>query len=363
VQNSSDEIVLLIRKHIELERSAYDFRTGNSISGWQCLNVFAQLAETHISPITKSLSPSSYHYTDSIPELERDYIEPTKKLSDGKRDVLFGASSTALITSIVAWLKSTGIKTVAFIAPTYFTVMKSFALFGLAHYSVNKAHCFELDYRLDLSNCSCGALWITDPVWYAGVRNCEDTWLKIAAWQRATNGYVIVDSSFCGLSWQAELAPQLQLLLQPSKTFRIICPTKQLALHGYRAAYVECPVQLRNELQDVHEHLFGSLPKDTLAFLLAFPALRKLDIQRKLISTAKHVHHALRSGMHIAATWTPTDGYFVFERVISNELLDDGAMDGAYFQQNRLPGHYRVNLLSPQLARFQPHSDLGTGID
>lgn len=149
-----------------------------------------------------------------------------------------------------------------------------------------------------------------------------------------------------------EQSPELSSLLDPGLTIRLVCPTKALALHGYRFSYALVPAALLASLGEAYSMLHGSGSVDGIACgKVAMHEITRGEITRSLLQTAAQCHTKLRVGGRLSAPWTPGSGYFTFERVAPPvPAAGPSLMDGSFFGQTRYPGYYRINLLSPTLG-------------
>lgn len=340
----------LLARHIYLEEQLGDGDGGNFLSGWQCVNPWRLAIEDEIAKARCSLDPSAYLYADAFPEIEQHFAD-FHQVADKTRPekIIFGSGSTQLLYLIITWMRSQGIDEVFYLAPMYHTVHWSLKAQGIRSRPINGRHPFEPDFSFNLPDKKT-ILVVTDPIWYSGISIRQDVMKEIARWQSMTGSLVIVDGSFQYMEWERpakDAAPSLD----PSLTMRIVCPTKQLVLHGYRVGYALVPARHYREMSTLNSMIFASLSIDTLAFLLTAPTLiHHRAFPRKLIAWAAHRHSRLRRDGCIHAPWSPDCGYFCFEKLECDWINGQMLMNGGYFGQSRYPNHYRINLLSPQIT-------------
>lgn len=340
----------LIARHIYLEEQLGDGDGGNFLSGWQCINPWRLAIEDEITGTRRSLDPSTYLYADAFPEIEHRFTD-LHQVADRSRPerIIFGGGSTQLLHLIVAWMRSRGVSEVFYLAPMYHTLHWSMKALGIRPRPVNGRHPFELDFSFNLPDKKT-ILIVTDPIWYAGVRIRKDVINEIVRWQSMTGSIIVVDGSFQYMEW-AESTKDVAYSLDPSLTMRVVCPTKQLVLHGYRAGYVLMPEQHYREMSTLNSMMFASLSIDTIALLLAVPSLvGHLAFPRKLMALAAYRHAQLRRRGYIHTPWSPDCGYFCFEKLEHKLIGRQVLMNGGYFGQKRYLDHYRVNLMSPQIT-------------
>lgn len=353
----------LIARHIYLEEQLGDGDSGNFLSGWQCINPWQCTIDSEIVEMRQSITPSAYLYADRYPEIERAFSD-LHQSTDGcpPERILFGAGSTQLLLLITAWIRNKNMSEVFYIAPMYHTLHWSLKTLGVRSRPVNSRHPFEPQFSFNLPDKET-VLIVTDPIWYSGIRMTSEVIEKIAAWQSATNSVIVIDGSFQYMEWERPVENGIGCF-DPSLTIRVVCPTKQLILHGYRASYALIPGRLYRDLATLNSMMFASLSIDTVAFLLAAPNLiMQQAFPRKLMSLAAHRHHKLRAKGLIRASWSPDCGYFCFERLGETGLEEQALMSGQYFEQPRYPDHHRINLLSPQIIALCSDVDTGLSVE
>ena len=351
----------LLARHAELEETLGDGDGGNFISGWQCLNPWHDSIRNEIDVDRHKLSDSEYLYADRFPSIEQSFTDfhSTRDVTRPER-IIFGSGSTALLLLAASWISLQGFEEVFYVAPMYFTLHSALTVLGIRPRPINGLHPYEESFSINLPP-SRAVLILTDPIWYSGTVVSAGVIKQIREWQLATGSLVLVDGSFQYMAWShADVEPTASL--SPALTLRIICPSKQLVMHGYRASYALVPNRHYRELLTLHSHLFGSLSTDTIAFFLA--AGRRLLVESfrsDLMSFASDRHSRLRARGVISAPWRPSTGYFCFEKILDANV-NTLVMDGSYFEQPRFPGFARVNLLSPQIGQLYRDLDVGLGI-
>jgi hypothetical protein len=130
----------------------------------------------------------------------------------------------------------------------------------------------------------------------------------------------------------------------------MICPTKSLALHGIRFAYLLGPADILATLRWTCDSLTGSA--SAIDLRLAGQIMRVLLAEngnRGLIDYIQERYRSLRrDGCIVETVREPQCGYYVFGKVAgcrSGDLL----MDAEYFDLSGHEGCVRVNVLSPDL--------------
>ena len=141
--------------------------------------------------------------------------------------------------------------------------------------------------------------------------------------------------------------------LETERTIRILCPTKALALHGYRFAYAILPKICGPTSRTHMQTSTGSASAESIAFgrtAAELPHLLRWRMTAGLVKLAADRHTNLRSTGKIYADWQPDCGYFVFERLMPETAGSTPLMDGSFLEQRRYPDHRRLNLLSPSIG-------------
>ena len=81
---------------------------------------------------------------------------------------------------------------------------------------------------------------------------------KLKKWQEKTGSLIFVDGSFAYTDWYTKEHKEPSSILDPELTFRLICPTKTLALNGLRFSYLICPEEHIRELSRITSSTIGS---------------------------------------------------------------------------------------------------------
>lgn len=339
----------MLRRHAELEELQGDGGQGRFLSGWQCDHPWTADLRAAVAAERLALPDGSYHYLDHDERVLEGLVS-FHRSSDGALPpaIVPGEGGTALLATICAWFQERDVTEVFFLPPLYFSVAHAFRLLGMRARAVSGRHAFESAFSINLPEQKT-VLFLTDPVWYAGLTVDTQVIEKIADWQRRTKSFVVVDGCFQYMRWDG-LAAEATSRLDPDRTIRVLCPTKTLALHGYRFAYAILPANMRASFVHLYATLFGSASAESVAF--ARVAVREMgagSLAKKLIAYVADRHRRLRTAGKIASGWEPNSGYFVFERILKPDFDIGALMDGSYFGQKRYPDYRRINLLSPSL--------------
>lgn len=338
----------LLNRHEEMENSLSGDDAGNLLYGWQCANPFAEKLLEKIWQRANAIDPLKYAYVEDNESLVYALKQLHLKRDDLQPESIFCAAGGAvsILFTFCAYLHDRGIREVYYIPPLYFTLHFALKLFGIRSRAISGLHAIEPGFSMNLPDRKT-VLVLTDPVWYAGCAVPEAVIEAVRKWQQRTGSLVFVDGSFQYMRWDGEIR-ELSSRLEPGKTLRLLSPTKQLGIHGYRFAYVLLPETVRAKFATTYANIYGSTAGVNEAFSHeSIIELESSTITNQLMCRAATRHIHLRDQNKIASVFRPECGYFVFEQInvaIPNEHL---RMTGEFFNQPRYAGYSRLNLLSP----------------
>lgn len=335
------------------ERLAFELDDGGGgecISGYQCDNPFADELITATKNRTHRIDYRRYTYFDAHEELV-DAIRDLHREFDGvtPEGVLCGSGSSSQLFAFATYLRMKGVRRVFFVRPLYFTLRIALERYGIVSTPVSQQQPYQEGFELLLPQESNSCLLITDPIWYTGTPVSQDVIDSVAKWQRDTSSIVFVDGSFQYLPWNGEIA-ESTAMLDPSLTVRLICPTKQLAVHGYRFSYLLVPEREERSLAWTYSNIVGAASAESIAFAHeAIAALSDGSIPRRLMTLVHNRHRAFRASGSIESVIQPSCGYCVFEKIKVSLPRDHVMIDGRFFEQVNYPGYVKINLLSPSI--------------
>ncbi len=346
----------LLRKHHELDFAIRDKKGKVFYSDWDCVH---PLVDLYLGGIDGSISNGSelhlykfYEDCDEINEKISAFHKKEEQLSYDSANLLAGDGSTPLISSFCIWLYQQGVKEIFYVPPLYYTFYYFGKLFGFTFRPISDRHPFEKGFQFNLPNKRC-ILIITDPIWYAGITLQSNLIKAVANWQKRTGSFIFVDGSFQYSHWEGS-HQELTSILDPEETARLICPTKTLAIHGFRFSYLLLPRGIRDELR----YIFANTHGPTTAHNLLF-AVRSMDIllskksNSELMSYICGKYQFLLTNGWIESELNPNSGYFVFARPTEKTLrYPQISMDGEFFEQTRYRDYMRFNLLAPDMQRY-----------
>ncbi len=323
---------------------------GNFLFGWQCINPYAKDLLAATKKRAQNINYVEYVYLDEDSELSKKVIAFHKKFDHIQPQSVFcGLGSTSLLFAFAAYLRKKEVTKVYFIPPLYFTLHKALDMFRIKTIPISALQPFEDGFSIDLPSEKNSILLITDPVWYSGTQISKEIIDKIRVWQKKTQSIVFVDGSFQYMSWNKNV-DEATASLDPSLTFRLICPSKQLATHGYRFSYMLLPEALKQDFSWGYTNIYGSANADTVAFAHeAMAAVTKRDITNKLMGLISERYQMFKTKGILESDLNPSCGYFVFGK--PNIALPEGyvKVEGKFFDQHHYPDYTKINLLSPSI--------------
>lgn len=164
--------------------------------------------------------------------------------------------STPMITTIILFARELGFKKIYSISPLYFNIHRICNALDMKIIPCNNDLTYEEGYSLKLPEKK-SFLFITDPIWAIGRHHSKSLLEKLRKWQDKTKSLIFVDSSFDYTDWPGTQNSNLIKILNKCYTFRLICPTKVLGLHGVRFSYLLCPNKYFDELNTLSYSSIG----------------------------------------------------------------------------------------------------------
>lgn len=336
----------LVSNHRALETAVACGRE-TFISDWNGSHPFANefLGELASSPPIKTVSGQYIFFDEQADVIEAiaRFHQSVENLALSPKNILAGQSSSSLLAALTLWLLKEGHTKAHYIPPLYFTIHYFRSSMRLETIPISSRHIFQDDFCMDLPR-QRTVLFMTDPVWYAGVPFSRSQIERIASWQKETGSLVIVDGSFQYLQWGDDRL-ELSSLFDPNLTFRVICPTKALALPSFRFAYLLHPAWAHEDFLFLYESLVGSCSVADLAFARrCLSVLSSLKGNRPLTTHLRSVYEKLRIKGHVTTEITPSCGYFIFGKAFGlppNVQL----MNQDYFELTDIPDYFRINLM------------------
>jgi aspartate/methionine/tyrosine aminotransferase len=340
----------LIAKHQTLESAIQGGREG-FLSDWNGGHPFVTrfLGAGFAESILES-DLSEYIYFDD----QQDVISAicrfhrlAEGLSLAPANVLAGPGSSSILVALSLWLLQTGVEEVFYIPPLYYTFHFFLKSLKIRLRPVTGHHCFEDACVLNLPPRK-AALLMTDPIWYAGRRLTAGQVETVAKWQKKTGSFVLVDGSFQYMQWAATRHEYTSALLL-DRTFRLISPTKSLAIPAFRFAYLIHPAEVHARLLFLYESIVGGANASDLSFARrALHLLCSQGCNRLLTEFLESTYSQLIENKIIGEAVRPDCGYFAF--AIPNKAAQDrssnAVMTQDYFELRGYPNCIRLNLMT-----------------
>lgn len=327
------------------------------ISGWSTAHpVRYELLYSDDSLKTFADFNKSYNFMDDdslLKEKVRSFHERIEGNVSDETEIFTGAGSSPLISSLMVLLSQMRVRELFYVSPIYHVYYYLAQTLGIRmkNCGENVPEISE-EFLIQKLPDRKIVLLITDPSWVFGKSLSKEFWLAVKNWQIRTGSIVIVDGTFQYTKWQ-KMTREFSSLLIPEQTFRLVCPTKSLCIHGVRFAYLILPKKHFEPLGYAYCKLVAatSIYDIRIAHLL-IDQLCSEENNRKLTSfIAERYNQITESGLLSEAVVTPDSTYYVFGK-FNLDLAKVVFMNNKYFELNFPDEFIRVNILSPDLSNF-----------
>jgi aspartate/methionine/tyrosine aminotransferase len=336
-----------IARHRDLEFTIQEGRR-NFISDWNGSHPFVEqfLGAKILNFVPKRAHYSKYIYYDEKPTILNgigDLHYKIERLKIHREHILAGPGASSLLAAFSLWLHKQGHREIFYVPPLYYTMHFFLKMLNIHARPISGKQPFEPGAVFNLPSRKT-ILIITDPVWFAGFRMTETQIQEIADWQKRTDSLIFVDGSFQFTQWNGSRFEQSSVFSCDS-TFRLVCPTKALAIPSFRFAYLLHPPQFHDDLLFLYENLVGGATISDLAF-----AERALNIlgskagNRILTDFFQTTYTQLLENDIIRTKVAPECGYFVFALPLA-AIARECRMDQEFFELKGYPGYVRINLM------------------
>jgi aspartate/methionine/tyrosine aminotransferase len=341
-------LIDLIKKHRALDSAIRENRE-RFISDWNGDHPFVEsyLGSDLMNLRLERPLPSGYLYFDneaSVLDAIRAFHLKWEGLELARNHIVAGCGSSSMLVAFSLWLCQERYDEVFYVPPLYYTFHYFLRLLNIRSRPVSGRQVFETGSILNLPEKQT-VLLLCDPVWFAGRTVPLDKIREIAEWQRRTRSLVFVDGSFQYMQW-AELRREQTSILDSELTFRLISPTKSLAIPFFRFAYLLHPAGFHNNFLFLYESIVGGATISDIVF-----ARRSLSIlgsdtnNRRLCEFLQSTFNRLVEREFIYTKILPECGYFVFA-VPKVRLPSKVVMDQDYFELKNYPEYVRINLMA-----------------
>ena len=341
-----DDLKFLVEKHRELDLLIEKQKNKKTfISDWDCNHPFYREHFKNLKVKEKQISRYNYvRGEDDLTKLISKFHHLNGESKYSLDEILTSHGSTSLISAFFIWLRMEKVKYIYYIPPMYFTFHFFARINNIALRPITKEQLFEKSITLNLPKQK-SIIVLTDPVWYAGCSIPEKTIDKIVKWQKATQSLVFIDGSFQYFKWD-ESKHESTSAFDKDLTFRLICPSKSIATHGFRFSYLLLPNRLYDSFDFILDNLNGSSNLYDISFAKKnMELLISKKSNNELIRYTRKIFLELFENEIISSTIDHNCGYFIFAK-LNKKIKKIHSMDGKYFEQEKYKDYIRINLLS-----------------
>jgi len=351
-ENTDFEHQYILDLHRELDQRYRTEKRKAFVSGWQTAHPFSA---TYLPPHALRVTEERmlrYSFLSDDSELQEKIVAFHKGRGEGGYDpvqAFASAGSSPLILAQFLLLKARGMREAYFIPPIYYTYYYFAKNLGIRLKPATSHSLHQDGLHLQLPRTST-ALFITDPIWIMGARVDAAYWKTIRCWQFETNSLVFVDGTFQYFGWEGNgSCPEASANLDRELTFRLVCPTKSLALHGARLAYLLLPKAFREDIRYACSNTIGATSAfESVCAHQLLEVLTSPSSNSALIEYVKERYATLRaSGAFSDVASEPNSTYYVLVRL--NPEIEEHClcMHQRFFGLTEFDGFVRYNLLGP----------------
>lgn len=340
----------LLDKHHELDYLCRHPGNRIFISDWYCSHPYTKKyipSETFTDITQQDLL--NYCFQNDTDTIHKEIIKFHQKY-DGivykKEEIYIGAGMTGLITAQIIMMKTKGFDEIYYTKPMYYTFYYLAKLFHIKLISICNIPLNKLGITLRLpKKKSC--LVVCDPLWYMGRSIVPEYIEQIKQWQRQTGSCVIVDGAFQYMKWDIHDRFEPSSQLDRELTFRSICPTKALVIHGIRFSYTILPSRFQEDMRYAYANSFGaSCVYSHKAGKRIMEVLNSSESNTAVLSYIKDRYHFYLKHRVFEDPIGANATYFIFVKMLgvnSRYII----MDQDFFDTTNYPGFVRFNLLLP----------------
>ncbi|GAA2678562.1 aminotransferase class I/II-fold pyridoxal phosphate-dependent enzyme [Actinoplanes palleronii] len=335
----------ILRLHQDIDMQWRRIGEGKFLSGWETVNPFEYVPHTYSADQMECYDILSE--AADLATLIQDFHANADGIEIAPNSIYMTNGSSPLLLTIFLFAQAQGITEIFYVPPIYYSCYYFAQRLGirLTPISTMPLH-GDADLRLPTER---STLLFCDPIWMAGTKVHEKHFDRIRDWQADTGSLVFVDGTFQYTQWDQPRAPEQTSRLLPDLTVRLVCPTKSLAVHGVRFAYLIYPERFKEDIRYPCSNITGST--STIGYLQAVAIMKALNSAEGNALLTGHIarqHRRLLSdGLIGPEMATPNASYFTFAVVGDNIRRECLTMDERHFGLHGWPGYIRVNLLSP----------------
>lgn len=342
----------LLNKHKELDYLCRHPAERIFVSDWYCDRPFVRKYIPDDIFNRKNLTDRDllyYRFPNDSYEVHEE-IRKFHQKNDGvtyeNDEIYIGAGMTALITAQLLMMMSQGFTEFYYTKPLYYTFYYHAKVLGIKLIPVCEIPLNKPDIKLGLPDKKI-CLIVCDPIWYMGKAIVPEYIEKIAKWQKESGSYILVDGAFQYMKWDISDRYEHTSKLDKELTFRSICPTKALAIHGIRFSYTLLPKRHQEDIRYAYANSAGSacIYSDKAAVRI-MQVLNSPESNSELLDYIKkkyyeYIHRKIFRD-DIGAEMT----YFIFVKMLGDQRKYI-VMDQDFFDTINYPGYVRFNLLLP----------------
>ncbi|PVZ08216.1 aspartate/methionine/tyrosine aminotransferase [Actinomycetospora cinnamomea] len=281
-----------------------------------------------------------------------DAVSRFHEVTDGlsyKREAIYPTSgSSPLLFAFFLRLANIGCREVYYAPPIYYSCFYFARMLGISLIPVTDEPALPESAPLRLPDKKTVMLFC-DPIWVFGVPVAAEHFDALKVWQQRTESTILVDGTFQYSKWDERDRQEQSSLLEPELTFRLVCPTKSLSVHGVRFAYMLLPPDQNESIRYPCSNITGSTPSsaDAAATSLMEQLLTEESNYRLLRYVQKRFRRLQEEGFLLPGTREPIASYYCFAKLSPRVANDTLKMDQRFFGIKGWEDFVRVNILAP----------------
>jgi aspartate/methionine/tyrosine aminotransferase len=347
----------LLALHRNLDRELRSETRGRFfVSGWRTSH---PLASQYIAAVSQPCDPKvleAYSFLSDSADLEQE-IRSFHQAFDGvfleQGQAFPSVGSSPLIAALMLTLLARGVREITYIAPVYYLFYYYARMFGIRMSRLSASPLCKLDGGRFCLPDEKSVFLFSDPAWVFGWPVKEEYIDTIVEWQRRTESLVIVDGTFQYTQWDGK-KKELSSRLDPKLTIRLICPTKSIALHGLRFAYLIIPAEIREDIRYACSNITGATGAQELQGAIATMRILGSAIGNRQLREyiAGTFALAVNSRLIGDVVVPPSATYYTMARLNERFLAQSIVMSASFFELPFPEDVVRINLLHPQIREL-----------
>jgi hypothetical protein len=169
--------------------------------------------------------------------------------------------------------------------------------------------------------------------------------VALKAWQAQTGSLILVDGGFQYMRWDTTNRKEASSMFDRELTFRSICPTKALAVHGVRFSYTLLPRAYQEDMRYAYANACGS--SCIFSHKAACRIMKVLNARDSNCELLRYIQGRYNQlvGRHVFIDDIGAEAtYFVFAKLLG-DASQYIAMGQEFFDTTNYPDHVRFNVL------------------